>query len=135
MGLFDQITGMLAGGQSAGGNRGLFDLVDNLVQQNGGFNGLIAKLQAAGLDQQVKSWIGLGPNQDVSGDQVEAAVGSDRISKLAESLGIDKAVVLARISEFLPKIVDKMSPTGELPPDSLIDPTFSALKNNVADDR
>ena len=89
------------------------------------------KFKGAGLADHVKSWVGIGPNKDVSGEQVEAAVGSNKIAELAHSSGLDKSALLSKITSFLPMIVDKLTPTGEVPHDGLVGQALDALKKHL----
>ena len=69
-GLGDAIGGLLAGGGAGGtGTAGLEDLVKS-------FND-------AGLERQVQSWIGRGPNQPVTADEIGKALGPERVQQLA----------------------------------------------------
>jgi uncharacterized protein YidB (DUF937 family) len=64
--LVQKVTG------GAQGNHGSLSTVMGLMGgQNGtGFNSLLSTLTSGGLGDQVKSWIGTGVNQLVSGQQV-----------------------------------------------------------------
>jgi len=48
MGLMD-LAGALLGGGKGGSQNGMMDVVQNLLQEQGGLPGLLAKLQASGL--------------------------------------------------------------------------------------
>lgn len=74
---------------------------------------LIAMFKAAGLEKQVLSWIGAGKNEKVSGKQVEGALGSDFIGKLAKKVGIDPAQASAALATYLPKVIDALTPDGK----------------------
>lgn len=54
-----------------------------------------------------------------------------KIDALAKSLGIDKRAALAKISEFLPKVIDKLTPNGQLPADSLVGEALEMLKQSM----
>ncbi len=128
MSLMDTVKQMMgAGGGGEGG--GMFNAVQALIQKSGGLNGLLQKFNASGLQGAVKSWIGLGKNEDVTGDQVESAVGTDQIAEIAAKLGIDKETAKAKLAEILPKVVDKLTPAGEVPQEGVVGQALSALKN------
>ena len=59
VGLVDQLIGALSG-KRGGDLSGLFGQVEGLLGSVGGLDGLMSKLQAAGLDDKVQSWIGKG---------------------------------------------------------------------------
>jgi len=73
MGLLDGLLGSMMGGtagqppQAQGGGQ-VVQLVLQLLQRNGGIEGLLAKMQQAGYGDQAQSWIGTGQNQAVPAD-------------------------------------------------------------------
>lgn len=101
-GLGDAIGGLLGGGSGgSGATAGLDDLVKGFQQ--------------AGLTDQVQSWIGTGPNQPVTPDQIGQALGPDKVQQLAGSTGIDVASLLPMLAAFLPQIINALTPNGQLP--------------------
>lgn len=81
----------------------------------GGLSGLLGKLGAGGLDDTVKSWVGKGENLPVSAEQIKAALNSDQLEAIATKLGVSKDVAAAKIAEFLPGMIDKLTPDGLVP--------------------
>ena len=63
----------------------------------GGLNAIVAKMQQAGLGDQVKSWIGTGQNLPITADQVRQVLGSDTVRQLAAKYNIP----VDQISELL----------------------------------
>lgn len=82
----------------------------------GNLQGLVAQLQQAGLDKQVQSWLGNGPNIGITADQLRAALGSDQVRQLAQHFGVDPDAALKLLAEHLPNAVDQASPNGTLQP-------------------
>lgn len=116
MGLLDQVTGML-GGQ--GGDLGKFQSILQWVNQQGGVQAILDKFRQGGLAGVVESWISSSmTNQSISGEQIESVLGSPAISELAGKLGIDVGKASSLLAEYLPQIVDKLSPEGEVKADS-----------------
>lgn len=119
MGLFDSVVGAL--GQAAGGALGgggqpdMMKIVMALVQQAGGIEGLMAKLQQGGLAEAAASWVSTGPNQAVSPAQLEGALGSDLLGALAGQLGTGSGDLAGQLSKMLPQVIDQLSPNGQLP--------------------
>jgi len=72
-------------------------------------------LESKGLGQVVQSWIGTGSNQPISPDQLKRALDSDWIQQLASHVGVSPEVISSHLSEILPKIVDRLTPDGQLP--------------------
>jgi len=112
MGLLDNIGGML-GGQ--GSNMAHLPAIMSWVEQQGGIQGIIEKFHNGGLAEIVQSWIGQGNNLPVSAEQISSIFGSPALQELAAKLGIDSQSASALISEYLPKVIDKLSPEGEVP--------------------
>jgi len=81
----------------------------------GGLSAIIAKLQQAGLGDQVKSWLGNGENLPVSSDQLKQVLNSDQVKQLAARFGIPMDQVLDALAQALPNAVDHASPNGTLP--------------------
>ena len=54
----------------------------------GGLTAIVAKLQQAGLGDQVKSWIGNGQNLPITAEQLQQVLGSDTVKQLAARFNI-----------------------------------------------
>ena len=63
----------------------------------------------------MNSWVGTGPNQPISPDQVHSALGSDTINEIAAKLGISPQTASSGLSQILPQMVDKLTPNGQVP--------------------
>ena len=108
MSLFDGVLGGLVGGEMA-------SVVDRLIEQHGGLQGIISHLQSQGLGDTVRSWVGSGANQPISAAQITQAFGSDTIRNLAAKAGIDPQVLAEKLSQLLPKSIDGLTPGGSVP--------------------
>ena len=124
MGLMDSIKGLLGGGGGGGAGAsndimgaltGLFSGEGAIGSKLGGLSGILEKFNAAGMGDKVKSWVGTGPNEPVSGDEVEKALGSDTIKDMAAQTGGSEAEVKSGLAGMLPGLVDKLTPDGGLP--------------------
>jgi len=122
MGLLDSLVGAasqaLGGAKATQGGPDWVGLIAGLVSQGsaqGGLAGVLQQLEAGGLGDQVRSWVGTGANLPVSGDRLGAALGGDIVSKLAGHAGVSGDEVSAQLSHWLPKIVDQLTPNGQLP--------------------
>jgi len=114
MGLLDQIMGAF-GGKGGGDLSGVFGQVEGLLGPVGGLDGVMSKLQAAGLDDKLQSWIGSGQNAAISGDEVKQALGSNEIGQLAQKAGVSEDDAASGIADALPQLIDKLTPDGKLP--------------------
>ncbi|MRS13499.1 DUF937 domain-containing protein [Enterobacteriaceae bacterium RIT691] len=111
MSLFDQVAGMFGGQQ---GQAGTYQAILSWINEQGGIAALLEKFQQGGLGAVAESWISTGNNQPVSPDQVTDALGSPAVADLAAKLGIDPQNASALIAEHLPKVVDTLSPEGQV---------------------
>ena len=108
MGLLDGLLGGIVGAEMA-------TVVNGLIQKHGGLQGLVREFEQKGLGATVKSWIGTGPDQPISPDQVHQALGSDTIAQMAAKFGLSPQELSQKLSQILPKAVDSMTPDGTLP--------------------
>ena len=81
----------------------------------GGLNAIVAKLQQAGLGDQVKSWIGNGQNLPITAEQLQQVLGSDTVKQLAARFNIPVDQLAKVLAQQLPAAVDHPSPDGKLP--------------------
>jgi uncharacterized protein YidB (DUF937 family) len=115
MGLFDSILGAVTGKtDSSGGATQLIGVLGGLLAQSGGLQGLATKFSQSGQGNAFQSWVGVGENQPISGDQIRNVLGSEQVKALAAKMGVDPAQASNFLAEFLPKVVDKLTPTGKI---------------------
>jgi uncharacterized protein YidB (DUF937 family) len=81
----------------------------------GGLSAIVAKLQQAGLGDQVKSWIGTGQNLPITAQQLQEVLGSDTVKQLAARFNIPVDQLSQVLAQQLPAAVDHASPEGKLP--------------------
>ena len=117
MGLLDSILGAGSGKSDAsGGVTPLVGILGGLLAQSGGLQGLANKFSQSGQGNAFSSWVGMGENQPISGNQIQTALGSDQVNALAAKLGVDPARASHFLAEYLPKVVDKLTPEGKVDP-------------------
>ncbi len=105
MGILQGVLGGVIGAE-------MTSVVSGLIEQHGGVQGLISHLQQQGLGNEVKSWIGSGPNQPISASQVHQAFGADTLQQLASKAGMNPQDLTQKLSQTLPQVIDKLSPGG-----------------------
>jgi uncharacterized protein YidB (DUF937 family) len=98
-----------------GGGSDLMGGLQTLLDKSGGLQGLLGQLEKSGLDDQVKSWIGMGENKQVSAQQIQSALGDDELTAVAEKAGVSKEEAASGIADKLPQLIDQLSPDGKLP--------------------
>ncbi|WP_375775131.1 YidB family protein [Bradyrhizobium sp. ma5] len=81
----------------------------------GGLSAIVAKLEQAGLGDQVKSWIGTGQNLPITAEQLQEVLGSDTVKQLAAKFNIPVDQLSKVLAQQLPAVVDGASPNGKLP--------------------
>lgn len=115
MGLLDSLLSAANGGNTESG--ALSAVMTNLLVQHGGVSGLLEKFQTGGLGEVVQSWIGNGQNLPISADQIQSVLGNEHVTELAEKLGIDPQQAAQHLSHYLPQLIDKLTPNGQVPTD------------------
>jgi len=140
MGLLDGLLGsvmggMMGGGSSAQGTQGgnpMIQMALQMLQQNGGIEGLLAKFQQAGMGQQAQSWIGTGQNMPISPDALSQIFGHGQLGQIAQQMGISPEEAAGGLSQALPHVVDQMTPGGEIPEghDDLVAQALAILQKN-----
>lgn len=114
MGLLDNLTGSLLG-SNAGASSGLMkSVLDMLGSGQGGLGGLVRAFQQNGLGQLVDSWVGTGQNLPASPGQIQQALGPE-VQELAQQHGMSADAVSQALSQFLPGLIDHLTPNGQLP--------------------
>jgi len=117
MGLFDSILGAVSGKSGTSDEASpLIGIVGGLLAQSGGLQGLASKFSQNGQGNAFQSWVGMGENQAISSNQIQNALGSEQVSAIATRMGVDPAVASTFLAEYLPKIVDKLTPAGKIDP-------------------
>ena len=71
--------------------------------------------KSSGLGDQVQSWLSTGSNQAIQGADIAKVFGQERLTQIAQTLGVDHQQASAQLAEALPNFIDKLSPNGELP--------------------
>lgn len=121
MGLLDSLV-TSAVTSALGGNAN--SLTGNLVSgvvgmltsgSGGGLNGLVDKFKQSGLGDVAASWVGKGDNKPVTPQQLEEALGADKVAELAREAGIPEEKGAEVLSQVLPSVVNEMTPDGEVP--------------------
>ena len=117
MGLLDSILGAVSGKtEGSGGAAQLIGVLGGLLAQSGGLQGLANKFAQSGQGNAFQSWVGMGENQQISSNQIQNVLGSEQVNALAAKMGIDPAQASNFLAEYLPKIVDKLTPEGKVDP-------------------
>jgi len=105
-GMSDLLKGGL-GGLLAGGAAGSI--------LSGGLGDLLNQFQQKGIGDQASSWVSNGANKAVAPGDLANALGADQIEALSAQSGLSRDDLLQGLSQFLPDVVNKLTPDGRLP--------------------
>jgi uncharacterized protein YidB (DUF937 family) len=108
-GLGDLLKGGL-GGLLAGGAAG------SVI--SGGLGDLLRQFQQNGQGDVANSWVGPGPNKQISPNDLASALGADQIDALSAQSGLSRDELLSGLSRHLPGVIDHLTPDGRLPTES-----------------
>jgi uncharacterized protein YidB (DUF937 family) len=108
MGMFDGLIGGVVGA-------GMVSVLNGILEQHGGLQGVVNEFEKNGLGGTVRSWVGTGPNQPISPEQVHQALGPELLQQLAAKSGLSVQELTQKLSQVLPKAVDTMTPNGSVP--------------------
>ena len=116
MALLEQLLGGLIGGNgNASPMQGVLMNMLGSGNQGGGLGGLVSSFEQAGLGHIAQSWIGNGPNQPVSTQQLQSVLGDSQVQSMADQAGMPAHDFLSQLSQHLPAVVNGMTPNGRIP--------------------
>ena len=81
----------------------------------GGLTDFLDRFRQNNRSPAADSWVSSGPNHPVSPDQLERALGTERLQWLTEQTGMQKDQLLAGLAASLPDAIDKLTPEGHIP--------------------
>jgi uncharacterized protein YidB (DUF937 family) len=105
-GMSDLLKGGL-GGLLAGGAAGSI--------LSGGLGDLLGQLQKGGQGEAANSWVGKGENRAIAPGDLANALGADQIDAIASQAGMSRDDLLQGLSQYLPGVIDQLTPDGRLP--------------------
>jgi uncharacterized protein YidB (DUF937 family) len=103
-GLGDLLGGLLGGASGGAGNA-----------LAGGLGDLMRQFDQTGHGEVARSWVGRGPNQSISPNQLADALGPETVHSLAEQAGVSEIDLLSGLSRQMPGVIDRLTPDGRLP--------------------
>jgi uncharacterized protein YidB (DUF937 family) len=82
---------------------------------SGGLSDLLKQFQQSGHSETVNSWVGTGPNKEISPTDLANALGSERLNAVVAQTGMSRDDLLRELSQYLPQAVDQLTPEGRVP--------------------
>ncbi len=130
MGLLDVLNGMQQGPRGARSGGGMspitmailallaYKAVKHRSVISGGLGDLLRQFQQNGQGEVANSWVGPGPNKQISPNDLASALGADQIDALSAQSGLSREELLTGLSRHLPDVIDHLTPDGRLPTES-----------------
>jgi len=127
MSFADDITNK--GLSSVGGGSPMVTAVMEMLQNHpGGLSGILQLFEEKGLGNLISSWISTGQNLPISGDQIRSVLANDQLTAFASKLGISPEVASGKLAEFLPDVVNQLTPNGKIEQAGLLEKGMDMLK-------
>jgi len=108
MGFLDGMIGGMVGAA-------LVPVVNDLLAQHGGVQGVVNRFEAQGLGPAASSWVTQGPNAPLTAEHVQKTFGDQTINDLAAKAGMSPQELAAKLAQVLPHTVDALTPDGVVP--------------------
>jgi uncharacterized protein YidB (DUF937 family) len=82
---------------------------------SGGLNDLLKRFQDTGTGDIAKTWVGPGPNKDITENDLAKSIGLDDLDALAQHAGVPRQELVSGLTQELPRVVDQLTPNGRVP--------------------
>jgi len=130
MGLIEEVLAMAGStgaqqGQHATAVGAILSYINS--PQVGGIAGLQSMFQQGGLGHILSSWVSSGQNLPISASQLQNVLHSGALQEAAQQAGMDPAQLTNMMSSLLPHLVDKLTPSGQLPDASSLQQMLKGL--------
>ncbi|MDE1568150.1 YidB family protein [Aquabacter sp. P-9] len=120
MALFDKLSGGLGGLLNSGLAGAMMSGLPAKLQAAlaaspyGDLDGLLERFREAGFGEEVASWLSQGENRPLTREQIMEAVDPMTMGDLAAAIGVPAPMLPGLMAQYLPVVVDKLSPHGTL---------------------
>ena len=137
MGMLDGLINSALGGMMGQGGQGqspMLQMALQILQQNGGIEGVLDKFRQGGYADQAASWQSTGQNIPVSGNALQEVLGSGAIGQIAQQLGMSHGEAAGGLAQVLPRLIDQFTPNGQVPDngDDIVAQALSMLNKRTA---
>jgi uncharacterized protein YidB (DUF937 family) len=110
----------------------LLSAKDSSVGGTSGLPGLIQAFQGKGLEDVMSSWVGGGPNKEVSPSQISDVLGQDTLSQFAAKAGIGAGDASSVLAGLLPTLVNQITPNGAAPQGDALEGVLGSLLSGLS---
>ena len=101
------------------------------ARTGGGLGGLLEQFQRAGFGDQVSSWVSTEPNRSIPPEAVEQVFGRGGVAEIARRAGVSEQDASRGLSQLMPEVVDRVTPSGELPDAASLLASVESLANRL----
>jgi len=118
MGILDSMIGNALGGMLGQGGQAqnpLLRMALQVLQQNGGVEGILDKFRQGGYADQAASWQSTGQNIPIPGSALQEVLGTGAIGQIAQRLGMSHGDAAGGLAQVLPQLIDQFTPNGNVP--------------------
>lgn len=105
------LGGLLAGGAAGGALAN-------------GLGGLIDMFTKGGQKSAIDSWVGDGPNKQVSAGDLGSVFSPDMLRQLQQQSGLPQGDLLSQLSQILPGLINGMTPNGRVPTEQEVEEDY-----------
>lgn len=82
---------------------------------SGGLGDLLKQFQQSGHGEVADSWVGSGPNRQISPDALSKVLTDEQVDTLSKYTGMSRDTLVAELSRRLPEAINHLTPQGRLP--------------------
>src|SRR2546425_4945037 len=103
------------GGTATDHQQAVSHVMDFVNNHPGGLAGLVQAFHDRGLGALAMSWVGTGPNQPISPQQIQNVLGAAPVQALANKLGIGTQEAGTKLAAILPALINRLTPNDQVP--------------------
>lgn len=98
----------------------------------GGLGAILGALHGKGLGDVASSWVGGGPNQAITADQLAGALGQEVLGQFAQKAGIGSGSAGSVLASVLPALVNHVTPEGKVPEAAGLESVLGGLLSGLS---
>ena len=120
------------GGLGGAALGGLVMLALQMLQRNGGLQGVLGRLQQSGHAREADSWVSTGDNLPISPDVLSQVFGREEIGRAAQQMGMTPDDAAGGLASIFPELVNENTPHGRAEPasDDVVTRALEILQRN-----